>query len=194
MATHEVAKAFTPLLSEGRTQEACETYWAESVVALEDMPGPMARLQGAAAIAGKAKWWVSNHEVHGDQFAIRFNYDLTPRGGSRTSMDEIGLYSVMAGKITEERFSTPRPSTRDDGAEPRTRGRGGQPAIGPHRAEEGVDLRQPGGVALPHGEAVAGLAERPGLLDDAHPVMHHHHSPGTGIVRHEAVGTVGLQL
>ena len=68
------------------------------------MPGPMARLQGAAAIAGKAKCWVSNHEVHGDQFAIRFNYDLTPKGGSRTSMDEIGLYTVMTGKITEERF------------------------------------------------------------------------------------------
>jgi ketosteroid isomerase-like protein len=114
MTTHEVAKAFTLLLSEGRTQEACETFWAEDVVALEDMPGPMARLQGAAAIAEKGVWWVSNHEVHGtrvegpwvhgSQFAIRFTFDLTPKGGARTSMDEIGLYTVAEGKITEERF------------------------------------------------------------------------------------------
>lgn len=114
MTTHDIARSFCALLAEGRFEDASQTYWAEDVVALEDMPGPMARLQGAAAIAEKSAWWVSNHEVHatrvegpwvhGDQFTIRFTFEVTPKGGSRTMMDEIALYTVTDGKISEERF------------------------------------------------------------------------------------------
>ncbi len=114
MTNHDITRHFWALLAEGRIAEACETYWAEDVVALEDMPGPMARLQGAAAIAEKAAWWVSNHEVHstrverpwvhGDQFIVRCTFEVTPKGGNRTMMDEIGLYTVAAGEIAEERF------------------------------------------------------------------------------------------
>jgi predicted ester cyclase len=46
--------------------------------------------------------------VHGDQFAVRFTMDVTPKtgdtAGQRMQMTEIGLYTVQGGKITEERF------------------------------------------------------------------------------------------
>jgi hypothetical protein len=42
--------------------------------------------------------------VHGHQFVVRFSMDITPKGESRMTMDEVGLYTVMEGKIVEERF------------------------------------------------------------------------------------------
>jgi len=42
--------------------------------------------------------------VNGDQFMVRFSMDVTPKGGARMSMDEMGLYTVKDGKVIEERF------------------------------------------------------------------------------------------
>jgi ketosteroid isomerase-like protein len=43
--------------------------------------------------------------VNGDQFALRFKIDVTPKAsGQRTQMEEVGLYTVRDGKIAEERF------------------------------------------------------------------------------------------
>jgi ketosteroid isomerase-like protein len=35
---------------------------------------------------------------------VRFTMDVTPKGGQRMSMDEVGLYTVKDGKVVEERF------------------------------------------------------------------------------------------
>lgn len=114
MDTQVVADGFTKLCASGQLAEAGEMWWADDVVSLEPMPGDMSRLQGRAAVAGKGDWWIANNEVHGiqvegpyvygDQFAVRFKMDVTPTGGDRTQMDEIGLYTVRDGKIVEERF------------------------------------------------------------------------------------------
>jgi ketosteroid isomerase-like protein len=43
--------------------------------------------------------------VHGDQFIVRFTIDTTERAtGTRSVMEEAGLYTVKDGKIVEERF------------------------------------------------------------------------------------------
>jgi ketosteroid isomerase-like protein len=42
--------------------------------------------------------------LHGDQFAVRFTLDVTQPNGERTVMEEVGVYTVRDGKITEERF------------------------------------------------------------------------------------------
>ena len=42
--------------------------------------------------------------VHGDQFVVRFNMDVTPKGGKRMTLDEVGLYTIQNGNIVEERF------------------------------------------------------------------------------------------
>jgi len=114
MDIRELAAAFAALIAAGRDREAAETYWAEDVVSREAMDGPMAVIAGRAAIFAKHDWWAENHEVHatevsapmvnGDQFALRFVVDLTPKDGARMRFEEVGLYTVRDGRIVEERF------------------------------------------------------------------------------------------
>lgn len=110
----EVADDLVAMCRQGQFDESGEKYWADDVVSLEPMPGDMAKVQGKAGVRGKGEWWYANHEihdvtvegpyVHGDQFAVRFKMDLTPKGGERMTMDEVGVYTVKDGKIAEERF------------------------------------------------------------------------------------------
>ena len=82
----------------------------------------MREVRGRAAVHAKGEWWVANHDVHsfetsgpyvnGDQFALRFKIDVTPKAtGQRTQMDEVGLYTVRDGRIAEERFFLILPAT-----------------------------------------------------------------------------------
>jgi hypothetical protein len=114
MNTTEVAKAFTELCAKGEFDAAGQKFWSDDVVSLEAMTGEGARVEGRKAIQAKGATWYANntiHEaraegpyVHGNQFAVRFILDVTPKGGKRTQMDEIALYTVANGKIVEERF------------------------------------------------------------------------------------------
>ncbi|QYU69864.1 nuclear transport factor 2 family protein [Leptolyngbya sp. 15MV] len=115
MTTRETAEAFCALLKAGQHEEAAARFNADDIVSLEDMEGPMARLEGKAAVKGKSDWWYANHEVHeakssgpfvhGDQFCVIFELDVTPKQtGQRMQMKEIGLYTLRDGKIAEERF------------------------------------------------------------------------------------------
>jgi ketosteroid isomerase-like protein len=115
MTTAELAKDFTELLKQGDDGAAARKYNAEDIVSYEAMEGPMAVCHGKEAVKQKGDWWRENHEVHGgsvdgpfvngDQFAVRFKFDITPKAtGERVMMDEVGLYTVKGGKITEERF------------------------------------------------------------------------------------------
>ena len=114
MDTQEIARAFTALCAKGEFEQAGHSYWSDDIVSCEPMEGDMARLQGRAAVDAKGAWWYANHEihsvkvegpyVHGEQFLVRFTMDVTPKGGQRMGMDEMGLYTVQGGKIVEERF------------------------------------------------------------------------------------------
>ena len=92
-----------------------EKYWAEDVVSIEALDGPMARIEGREAAMAKSAWWYGAHEVHGtttdgpyvngDQIAIRWTMDITNKeSGQRMQMDEVALYTMRDGKIAEERF------------------------------------------------------------------------------------------
>lgn len=114
MSTQDIANAFTQLCREGKFDEAGQRFWSDQVASLEPMGGEMAAVKGRAAVVAKGEWWYANHEVHkvevggpyvhGDQFVVRFTMEITPKGGQRTAMDEVGVYTVEDGKITEERF------------------------------------------------------------------------------------------
>jgi ketosteroid isomerase-like protein len=115
MSTKDIAAAFTALLKAGDHEGAAKKYNAPNIVSLEAMDGPMARVEGAEAVQKKGEWWYANHTVHsvtaegpwvnGDQFAVRFSMDVTPKEtGKRMQGQEIGLYTVKNGKIVEERF------------------------------------------------------------------------------------------
>ena len=99
--------------------EACvDALYADDIVSIEgegteEMP---ARMEGIDAIRGKNQWWYANNEVHStsatgpfighrdDQFVVRFQLDVTPIGGERMKMDEVGLFTVKDGKIAQEEF------------------------------------------------------------------------------------------
>ncbi len=114
MSTQEVAKRFTDLCRAGQFEAAGKQFWSDNVVSLEPMTGDMARRQGREAVEDKGKWWAENNQVHsahvegpfvhGDQFTLRFEMEVTPKGKTRTKMTEIGLYTVKNDKIVEERF------------------------------------------------------------------------------------------
>jgi len=115
MSTRDVAKDLVALCAAGKFMESGDKYWAENVVSIESAEGPMARLEGKAAVRSKSEWWEGAHDVHdakvegpyvnGAQFVVRFKMDMTVKEtGARMTMDEIGLYTVADGKIVEERF------------------------------------------------------------------------------------------
>lgn len=115
MTTRDIAEAFTALCKEGKMDEAGTSYWAQNVRSIEAEEGPMQIAEGIPALMGKGEWWYGAHDIHsievhgpmvnGDQFAVRFVMDVTVKEtGVRITMDEVGLYTVKDGKITEERF------------------------------------------------------------------------------------------
>jgi ketosteroid isomerase-like protein len=114
MNTTDIAQKFTAALKAG-SFEGAERFWSDDVVSFEAQAGPRQEARGRANVHAKAEWWIANHDVHsfetfgpyvnGDQFALRFKIDVTPKAsGQRTQMDEVGLYTVRDGKIVEERF------------------------------------------------------------------------------------------
>jgi ketosteroid isomerase-like protein len=115
MSVQDVAQDFVYLYNAGQYDEIASKYWSDDVTSIENMEGPMARVEGKAAVQGKSDWWFGAHEVHsstcagpyvnGDQFAVRYSIDVTNReSGQRVQMDEVGVYTVRNGKIVEERF------------------------------------------------------------------------------------------
>ena len=114
MSTQEIAIKFTELCKAGKFEAAGKQFWSDDVVSLEPMTGEMARIQGRKGVEAKGTWWAENNEVHGvkvegpfvhgDQFTLRFEMDVTPKGKARTKMTEVGLYTLKNGKIAEERF------------------------------------------------------------------------------------------
>ena len=74
------------------------------------------RLHGIDAVRGKHDWWFSNNDMHSttasgpyighrdDQFVVRYILDVTPTGGERMQMEEVGIYTVANGKIAQEEY------------------------------------------------------------------------------------------
>ena len=114
MTTIDIAHDLVALCKAGQFDAAGEKYWADDVVSIEAM-GENATSHGKAAARAKGEWWSGAHEIHavevegpyvnGDQFVVRFKMDLTVKEtGARQRMDEVGVYTLKAGKIAEERF------------------------------------------------------------------------------------------
>lgn len=118
--TKAVADRITELCKQGQNRTAVEECYADSVVSIEacSLPGaPMPRdMAGKDAILDKGDWWDNNHEVHGgavdgpfmhgdDRFALIFDFDVTAKAsGQRMQMNEIGIYTVVGGKVAREEF------------------------------------------------------------------------------------------
>ncbi len=70
---------------------------------------------GLKAMKGKAEWWYANNTLNSVKiegpfvgatgFGVRYTVDVTcKQSGDRTTMSEIGLYTVKNGKVVQEEF------------------------------------------------------------------------------------------
>jgi hypothetical protein len=120
MTAHEIGKKYVALCKEGRREEVLATLFSKDAVSVEAaaIPGGDRIAKGLDAIRAKSKWFAENNEVHkaelsgpyphDDRFAVHFTFDMTNKpSGQRRTMDEIGLFTVVDGKITREEFFYP---------------------------------------------------------------------------------------
>lgn len=118
MKLEELAKDVVRRCAAGDLDGVIDRYYDSGIVSIEaqgdeKMPG---RLEGLDAVREKNAWWTAHHEVHAlradgpfighrpDQFAVRFELDVTPQGGERMQMREVALYTVRDGRIVQEEF------------------------------------------------------------------------------------------
>lgn len=119
----EIGQVLLQMVNSGREAEAAfvDEYYDAAIVSLEGGDGngdsdTPSRMEDIDAIRGKHQWWYDNNEVHSttatgpyvghrdDQFVTRFLLDLTPAGGERMQMDEVGLFTVANGKMVQEEY------------------------------------------------------------------------------------------
>jgi hypothetical protein len=115
--TQEVADGLVKLCSQGKFDEATNTYYSPEIVSVEAgaPPGQSRESKGIDAVKAKGEWWVANHDVHSvkvegplvaaSHFAVTFKLDVTFKPeGRRFQMEEIAVYKVVDGQIVYEQF------------------------------------------------------------------------------------------
>jgi hypothetical protein len=113
MSLQSVAREFVELCNQGKNFDVMRTMYAPDIVSVE---GDGAETVGQEPVIHKSEVWGTNNEVHaetvrgpffngGNQFAVHFTFEVTPKGtGKRTTLEEVGVYTVEGDKITREQF------------------------------------------------------------------------------------------
>jgi ketosteroid isomerase-like protein len=117
----EVANALVRLCREGRYEEAMNTLYAENAVHVEaySSGGKPERTEGLQALQAAGKEWEETFETHSSEisepllaagcFAIRMKCDTTHKpSGQRMPLEELCVYQVENGKITQVNFFYPK--------------------------------------------------------------------------------------
>jgi hypothetical protein len=117
MDTMAIAEKLAALCKEKKNIEALDTLFADDVVNIEAVaqPGMQRETKGLVAVKAKNQWWLDNHEIHSahvtgpwphdDRFVLGFQFEVTSKlTGNRLKLEEVGLYTVGAGKIVREEF------------------------------------------------------------------------------------------
>lgn len=117
MTVEEIGKRYVELVRAGKREEVLATLYSAEATSAEPFPPPgRDRIaHGIDALRGKSKFFLENNVVHrddvngpyphGDKFAVHFAFETTFKPtGQRRVRDEIGLFTVVDGKITSEEF------------------------------------------------------------------------------------------
>ena len=120
MAIQQMGEDIATLCRQGRFVEAFEKYYSPDIVSIEAVDFGLGKEQrGIQAIRDKHAFWEEHNETHGvtvdgpyvgsgvaaNQFALHFVSDLTPKHtGTRGSLSEMALYTVVDGKVVHEEF------------------------------------------------------------------------------------------
>lgn len=122
MTALELGRALVEMCKRGENREAKQRFYAADVVSVEPYPIPgsprPAETRGIQDAIAKGEAFGANFELHhaqiegpwphGDQFIVRFTYDVTRRAsGERLKLDEMALYTVAGDKIVREAFFYP---------------------------------------------------------------------------------------
>ena len=116
MNTQEVANKWQEMCLNGKNLECIEELYAENIVSKE-MPGvPFGEVvSGKKEVFEKSKQWledvvefhsneISNPVVAGKHFSSKMSFDVTFKSRGRQQMEEVCVFEVQDGKITNEQF------------------------------------------------------------------------------------------
>jgi hypothetical protein len=118
MTLESIARRFVELCNQGKNFDVMETMYSPDIVSVE---GDGKETSGQRPVIEKSRRWVETNTFHGEkvrgpffsgdptassgQFAVYFTLDITRKStGQRTTLEEVGLYTVTNGKVTREQF------------------------------------------------------------------------------------------
>ena len=116
MTAKEVGQKLIDLCVSGHFFQAIDTLYDDDIVSVEAAPSELFAMEihGIAGVRDKNQRWSELNDVHEvradgpwphqDRFAVRWYFDVTPKGGARATFDEIAVYTVRDGKIVREEF------------------------------------------------------------------------------------------
>ncbi|MBT8219655.1 MAG: nuclear transport factor 2 family protein [Bacteroidia bacterium] len=115
MTTKEIADKLVQYCRDNKYEQCYSELYSPNCKSIEAEGSPWPVANGMAEIAEKGKKWQENiQEFHGGTvgdpiaadgyFACNMIYDVTFKEGGRQKMNELCVYKVEDGKITEERF------------------------------------------------------------------------------------------
>ncbi len=115
MTTEQIANRLVELCREGNYEQAHKELYHQNASSIEPELFPNNRVQGMEAITQKGQEWANNLEemhfsevsepiVAGNYFSCIIGFDATFKNRGRSKEEELAVYKVENGKITEERF------------------------------------------------------------------------------------------
>lgn len=118
MNTLEIGRKLVEYCNQDDAERALNELYGNNIVSIEPiaMEDGTFMMEGLDAIRGKHAWWDANHEIHESsaegpyvgrrdhEFVVKFVTELTPNGGERLHLEELGVYTVADGKIVREEF------------------------------------------------------------------------------------------
>ncbi len=115
MTTQQVADKFYEYMQQGAFDKIYTELFSPDATSIEAPGSDWTDAKGLDAIYAKGKKWQETVEemhggttgkpvVAGNYFTSFMTMDFTPKGGTRTNMEEIALYTVKDGKIVSEQF------------------------------------------------------------------------------------------
>lgn len=110
----EIGTNLVRMFNAGQFSEIEEMFWSPKIVSIEGH-GVAMGWHGKKAVDAKNREWVAANTIHGGSaegpyvgatgFAVKFNMDVEDKAsGQRRNMTEVGVYSVIGGKIVQEEF------------------------------------------------------------------------------------------
>ncbi|MBN8646239.1 MAG: nuclear transport factor 2 family protein [Planctomycetes bacterium] len=110
----EVGTNVVRMFNAGQWADIEEMFWSPKVVSIEGF-GVSMGWHGVKAVRAKGDEWMRTHRIHSASaegpyvgatgFAVKFTMDVEDTAsGKRMNMVEVGVYSVLNGKIVQEEF------------------------------------------------------------------------------------------